>query len=45
VSLDGLDEYEKQTVTGYAWLSAAELESLGEPFGPPELPHLLRELT
>jgi 8-oxo-dGTP pyrophosphatase MutT (NUDIX family) len=45
VSLDGMDDWEKQTVTGYRWLSAAELESLAEPFGPPELPRLLRELT
>ena len=45
VSLDGMDDWEKQTVTGYRWLSAAELESLAEPFAPPELPRLLRELT
>jgi 8-oxo-dGTP pyrophosphatase MutT (NUDIX family) len=45
VSLDDMDDWEKQTVTGYRWLSAAELESLAEPFGPPELPRLLRELT
>jgi 8-oxo-dGTP pyrophosphatase MutT (NUDIX family) len=45
VSLDGMDDWEKQTVTGYRWLSAAELESLAEPFGPQELPRLLRELT
>jgi 8-oxo-dGTP pyrophosphatase MutT (NUDIX family) len=45
VSLDGMDDWEKQTVTGYRWLSAPELESLAEPFGPPELPRLLRELT
>ena len=45
VSLDGMDDVEKQTVTGYRWLSAPELESLAEPFGPPELPRLLRELT
>jgi 8-oxo-dGTP pyrophosphatase MutT (NUDIX family) len=45
VSLDGMDDWEKQTVTGYRWLSAADLDSLGEPFFPPELPRLLRELT
>jgi 8-oxo-dGTP pyrophosphatase MutT (NUDIX family) len=45
VSLDGMDESERETVIGYGWLSAPELESLGEPFGPPELPRLLRELT
>lgn len=45
VSLDGMDEWEKQTVTGYRWMSAAELESLAEPFGPPELPGLLRDLA
>jgi 8-oxo-dGTP pyrophosphatase MutT (NUDIX family) len=45
VSLDGMDESEKQTVIGYGWLSAAELESLAEPFGPPELPSLLRRLA
>jgi len=45
VSLDGMDDWEKETVTGYRWLSAAELDLLAEPFGPPELPRLLRELT
>jgi 8-oxo-dGTP pyrophosphatase MutT (NUDIX family) len=45
VSLDGMDDWEKQTVTGYRWMNAAELESLAEPFGPSELPRLLRGLT
>jgi len=45
VSMDGMDEWEKRTVTGYRWMSAAELESLAEPFGPPELPGLLRDLV
>jgi 8-oxo-dGTP pyrophosphatase MutT (NUDIX family) len=45
VSLDGMDDWEKQTVTGYRWMNAAELEALAEPFGPPELPRLLRGLT
>jgi hypothetical protein len=45
VSLDGMDDWEKQTVTGYRWLSVPELDMLAEPFGPRELPGLLRELT
>ena len=45
VSLDGMDDWEKQTVTGYRWLTAPELDTLAEPFGPRELPGLLRELT
>ncbi len=45
VSFDGMDDFEKETVIGYRWLSPAELESLGEPFFPAELPRLLRELT
>jgi 8-oxo-dGTP pyrophosphatase MutT (NUDIX family) len=45
VSLDGMDDWEKETVTGYRWLSAGELDSLAEPFGPPELPRILRELA
>jgi 8-oxo-dGTP pyrophosphatase MutT (NUDIX family) len=44
VSLAGMDEFEKQTVLGYRWLAADELETLAEPFFPPELPGLLREL-
>ena len=45
VSLDGMDEYEKESVIGYRWCSAADLDSLGEPFFPEELPRLLRQLT
>jgi 8-oxo-dGTP pyrophosphatase MutT (NUDIX family) len=45
VSMAGMDESETDTVTGYRWLSAAEIDALGEPFFPPELPDLLRELT
>jgi 8-oxo-dGTP pyrophosphatase MutT (NUDIX family) len=45
VSFDGMDDFEKETLTGYRWLSPDELESLGEPFFPAELPQLLRELT
>jgi 8-oxo-dGTP pyrophosphatase MutT (NUDIX family) len=44
VSLDGMDDFEKQTVLGYRWLSPADLESLSEPYFPPELPRLLRDL-
>jgi 8-oxo-dGTP pyrophosphatase MutT (NUDIX family) len=45
VSFDGMDDFEQETVIGYRWLSPAELESLTEPFFPPELPQLLRDLT
>jgi 8-oxo-dGTP pyrophosphatase MutT (NUDIX family) len=45
VSLDGMDDAEKQTVTGYRWCSAAEIESLAEPVAPADLPRILRELT
>ena len=36
---------EKGSVTGYRWCSAADLDALGEPFFPGELPGLLRSLT
>jgi 8-oxo-dGTP pyrophosphatase MutT (NUDIX family) len=45
VSLAGMDDLEKDTVSGYRWLSVADFDLLGEPFYPPELPRLLRELT
>jgi 8-oxo-dGTP pyrophosphatase MutT (NUDIX family) len=45
VSLDGLDEEERATVTAHRWWSAAELEATSEPFVPPELPRLMRELN
>jgi 8-oxo-dGTP pyrophosphatase MutT (NUDIX family) len=45
VSMDGMEDIEKQTVLGYRWLSPADLEALSEPFFPGELPRLLRDLT
>jgi 8-oxo-dGTP pyrophosphatase MutT (NUDIX family) len=45
VSLDGMDDLEQQTVTGYRWWSPAELESPADPVKPAELPSLLRRLT
>jgi 8-oxo-dGTP pyrophosphatase MutT (NUDIX family) len=45
VSLDGMDDVEKQTVTGYRWCSADDIESLPEPAAPADLPRVLRELT
>jgi 8-oxo-dGTP pyrophosphatase MutT (NUDIX family) len=44
VSLDGMDDIEKETVDGYGWWNAEELEAASEPFFPRELPGLLREL-
>jgi 8-oxo-dGTP pyrophosphatase MutT (NUDIX family) len=45
VSMEGMDDSEKQTVLGHGWWSAAEIESLTDPYLPPELPALLRNLT
>jgi 8-oxo-dGTP pyrophosphatase MutT (NUDIX family) len=45
VSLDGMDQLERQTVTAYRWWSPADLESLAEPVKPAELPALLRRLV
>jgi 8-oxo-dGTP pyrophosphatase MutT (NUDIX family) len=45
VSLDGLEEIERQIVTGYGWWSAEEIEASDEVFLPPELPELLRRLS
>jgi 8-oxo-dGTP pyrophosphatase MutT (NUDIX family) len=45
VSLDGMDQLERQTVTAYRWWSPPELESLAEPIKPAELPGLLRRLV
>jgi len=45
VSLDGMEDVEKQTVTGYRWCTADDIESLGEPVAPADLPRILRELT
>jgi hypothetical protein len=43
--MEGMDDLEKQTVLGHGWWSAAEIESLADPYLPPELPALLRNLT
>jgi 8-oxo-dGTP pyrophosphatase MutT (NUDIX family) len=45
VSLDGLEEVERQIVTGYGWWTAVEIEASDEVFLPPELPDLLRRLS
>lgn len=45
VSLDGLEEVERATVVGHRWWDPGELVASGEPFVPPELPRLLRELA
>jgi 8-oxo-dGTP pyrophosphatase MutT (NUDIX family) len=45
VSLAGLDQLEQDTVDAYRWWDAAELESSGEDFYPPELTRLLRGLA
>jgi 8-oxo-dGTP pyrophosphatase MutT (NUDIX family) len=45
VSLAGLDIIEQETVVGYCWWDAADLQPAGEVFFPAELPRLLRELT
>jgi 8-oxo-dGTP pyrophosphatase MutT (NUDIX family) len=45
ITLDGLDEIERQTVTAYRWWDLDELIASGEPFVPSELPAFLRDLT
>jgi 8-oxo-dGTP pyrophosphatase MutT (NUDIX family) len=45
VTLDGLEEAERRAVTAQRWWDPAELASSGEPFYPPELPDILRELV
>lgn len=45
VSLAGLDQLEQDTVHGYRWWGAAEMESSGEEFHPADLPRLMRELA
>jgi 8-oxo-dGTP pyrophosphatase MutT (NUDIX family) len=45
VSLAGLDDMERRTVTGYRWWSHEELAATAEPFYPAELPDLLRRLA
>jgi 8-oxo-dGTP pyrophosphatase MutT (NUDIX family) len=42
VSLTGLDDIERQTVTGYRWWSDAELAVTAERYYPRELADLLR---
>ncbi|HEY1640121.1 MAG TPA: NUDIX domain-containing protein [Streptosporangiaceae bacterium] len=44
VSLDGLDEAERATVTAHRWWAIGELIASGEPFVPPELPAILARL-
>lgn len=44
VSFSGMEEIERQTTLGHRWWSADELAGTDEPFGPRELPALLRQL-
>ena len=44
VSLAGLDDIERGTVTGYRWWSPEELSATTEPVFPPGLPEMLRGL-
>jgi hypothetical protein len=45
VSLAGLDDIERRTVTGYRWWSHEELAATAEPFYPVELPDLVRRFA
>lgn len=45
VSLAGLDDIERRTVTGYRWWSYQELAATALPFYPSELPDLMRRLA
>jgi 8-oxo-dGTP pyrophosphatase MutT (NUDIX family) len=45
VSLAGLDQIERRTVTGYRWWSREELTGTAVPFYPAELPDLIRRLA
>jgi 8-oxo-dGTP pyrophosphatase MutT (NUDIX family) len=45
VSLAGLDDIERHTVTGYRWWSHQELAATAAPFYPAELPDLVRQLA
>jgi len=45
VCMAGMDDDEKETVTGYRWCTADDIEALGEPVAPADLPRVLRELT
>jgi 8-oxo-dGTP pyrophosphatase MutT (NUDIX family) len=44
VSMAGMEEIERETVTGYRWWSPEELAATTEPFFPAELPQMLRGL-
>jgi hypothetical protein len=44
VSLAGLDDMERRTVTGDGWWSREELAAAAQPFYPAELPDLLLRL-
>ncbi|HEU5417503.1 MAG TPA: NUDIX domain-containing protein [Streptosporangiaceae bacterium] len=45
VTLDGLEDGERATVTAHRWWAIGELISSGEPFVPPELPAILASLN
>lgn len=45
VSLAGLDDVERRTVTGYRWWSRQQLAATAELFYPAELPDLLCQLA
>jgi 8-oxo-dGTP pyrophosphatase MutT (NUDIX family) len=45
VSLAGLDDIERRTVTGYRWWSHEELAATDAPFYPAELAELVRRLA
>ncbi len=45
ISLTGMEEIERETVTGYRWWSPEELAATTEPFFPAELPQLLRQIA
>ena len=42
VSLDGLDEIERESIDAHRWWSLADLRATSERFYPDELPDLLR---
>jgi 8-oxo-dGTP pyrophosphatase MutT (NUDIX family) len=45
ISMAGLDDIERRTVTGYRWWSHGELAATAVPFYPAELPDLVRRLA
>jgi 8-oxo-dGTP pyrophosphatase MutT (NUDIX family) len=45
ITLGGMEELERQSTTAHRWWGADELAASGEPFVPPELPRLLRDLA